>query len=108
MAQAPVRQYDPKDVSINCGGMIITGVADGTFVSCEKVEDTYIPYTGSQGEVVRAHNAHPSGRITFTLDHSSPSNPHMTGLANSSDMFPCKVVDMNSDSNKVPVVRSVG
>lgn len=98
--EAPVRNYDPKDVSISVDGMIITGVADGSFVTCEKVEDTYVPYVGSQGEVVRAHNAHPMGTIKFTLDHTSPSNSYLSDLANSSRVFPSKVVDMNPDSNR--------
>ncbi len=99
MAEAPVRQYDPKDVSIDCGGMILVGVADGTFVTCEKEENTYEPYVGSQGEVARGHNANPLGKITFTLEHTSPSMGHMIALANSKDLFPCKVVDMNPDSS---------
>jgi len=97
---APVRQYDPQDVSVSVDGMIITGLADGTFVTCEKNEDTYEPYVGSQGEVVRAHNANRTGKITFTTDHTSPSNSYLTQLANATRLFPCKVVDMNSDSNQ--------
>ncbi len=97
---APVRQYDPRDVSISVDGMIITGLAEGSFVTAEKNEDGYIPYVGSQGEVVRAHNADPTGKITFTIDNTSPSNAHMNQLANSRRLFPCKVVDMNPDSER--------
>lgn len=100
MAEAPVRQFDPKDVSIHMGGMIITGVAEGTFVTCEKNEDNYQAYVGSQGEVARTHNADPTGTITFTLEHTSPSNSHMLSLANSKDMFAGKVTDMNADGGE--------
>ncbi len=92
----PIRTYNAQDVSINVDGMLITGVADGTFVACEKAEDKYEPYVGSQGEVCRTHNAHPMGSITFTLEHTSPSNEHMRKLSNSHKIFPCKVVDMNA------------
>ncbi len=97
---APVRQYTAQDVSINVDGLIITGLASGTFVKCEKNEDKYIPYVGSQGEVVRAHNADPTGKITFTTEITSPSNLYLTQRANSPDLFPVKVVDMNPQSQQ--------
>ncbi len=98
--EAPVRNYDPRDVSITIDGLIITGLADGSFVTCEKLEETYVPHVGSQGEVVRARNANPMGKIVFTCDHTSPSNGHMVALANTGKIFPGKVVDLNPDSNR--------
>lgn len=93
-----VRTYDPRDVAVIVDGRIITGVADGTFVSAEKEEDQWEPYVGAQGEVARARNAHPIGTISVTVEHTSPSNAHLAQLAGSSRLFPARVVDRQNNN----------
>lgn len=91
-----MRTYDPKDVNVIVDGKFLTGFADGTFVNCEKEEDSYNTYVGAQGEVVRSKNAHPVGTITVTLEHTSPSNDVLNRLANSGRVFPARMVDRGS------------
>jgi len=91
-----MRTYDPRDVNVIVDGVFLTGFTDGTFVSCEKVEDNWTPHVGAQGEVDRARNAHPLGTITVTLKQTSPSNAHLSRLAKSKNTFPVRVVDRNS------------
>lgn len=93
-----MRTYDPRDVSVIVAGRVLTGVADGTFVSAEKEEDTWEPYVGAQGEVARARNAHPIGTISVTLEHTSPSNAHLSQLAHSNRAFGARVVDRQNNN----------
>ncbi len=91
-----MRNYDPRDVSVIVNGNIITGFADGTFVSVEKDEDNFETYVGAQGEVGRSRNANPVGTITVNLQNVSPSNAVLNRLAKGRDTFSAKVVDRNT------------
>lgn len=91
-----VRTYDPQDVNVVVDGTILTGFAEGTFVSIERSEESYVMYVGSKGEVARSVNANKSGTITITLDQTSPSNAVLRRLANSVATFPISVVDQNT------------
>ncbi len=91
-----MRTFDPKDVNVIVDGMFLTGFAEGTFVNCEKEEDGWEPYVGAQGDVVRAKNAHPIGTITATLEHTSPSNGFLSGLARSDRTFAAFMVDQGN------------
>lgn len=92
------RTYDPREVTVTVDGRVLTGVADGTFVSTEKEEDLWEHYVGAQGEVARSRNAHPIGTITVTLETTSPSNAHLNALARSQDTFAAKVVDRQNNN----------
>jgi hypothetical protein len=59
---------------MNFGGSPIIGVAEGTFITVERSEDSFSTTTGSDGETLRVRNRNVSGTITFTLMQSSPSN----------------------------------
>lgn len=92
------KTYDPKDVSVVVNGRVITGFADGTFINASKETENYIPHVGAQGEVSRAVNANPLGKITLTLKSTSPSNSEMNRLAKSKAIFPARVIDRNDGS----------
>lgn len=91
-----IREFDRRDVSLVVDGQVVTGYAEGTFITCAKEEDTYTSYVGAQGEVTRARNAHPLGTITITLQATSPSNTLLSRLARQRETFPVRVVDRNS------------
>jgi|SRR5690554_38484 len=91
-----VRTYDPQDVNVIVNGVVLTGLAEGTFVSIEREEESYTSYVGAKGEVARAVNANKMGTITVTLEQTSPSNAYLRRLANSNATFPVSVVDQNS------------
>lgn len=88
--------YDPKDVTVNIDGTIITGFAEGTFVKCEKNEDNFAPYVGAQGEVDYAKSADKTGKITVTIKSTSPSLNYLNNLANKSSTVSAYVIDANS------------
>lgn len=93
-----VNTYDPLDVNVIVGSTILTGFADGTFVKVEADEDSYTPYVGAKGEVVRARNANKMGTITVTLSQDSPSNSYLSKLERGLDTFSTSVVDQNFDT----------
>lgn len=76
-----LRQYDPKQISLIVGGKIITGYADGTFVTPERNEDAFMLKVGVDGEGSRSKNANKSGKITIVLMQTSPSNDYLSALA---------------------------
>src|SRR5690554_4131808 len=39
-----VRTYDPQDVNVIVNGVVLTGFAEGTFVSIERDEESYTAY----------------------------------------------------------------
>lgn len=91
-----VNTYDPRDVMVVVNGTVLTGLAEGTFVTAEKASENYVKYVGAQGEVARSRNADPTGTITVTLAQTSPSNALLNNLARSREIFSAFVIDRNS------------
>jgi hypothetical protein len=69
-----VRTYNPKLVSYIYAGSIIAGFADGTFINVARNEDSATYSRGAQGSGTRVLVSDKSGRITCTLQQTSPSN----------------------------------
>lgn len=66
--------YDPSQIFVNFRGFLIGGYMDGTFVSVERKEDTWLPFVGVNGETARARNRNKSGTVKVTLMQTSSSN----------------------------------
>lgn len=79
-----VGTYSPEflDVIISTEGMnhIVTGFAEGTFVSIEPVEDRITPVYGAKGEAYRAMSGVRAFNVTITLSQTSHSNDVLTYL----------------------------
>lgn len=73
--------HDPASMVFTVGGNVITGFMDGTYLTVERDEDTYTLHVGSDGEVARVRNRNKSGRFTFILQQTSPSNAILSALA---------------------------
>lgn len=76
----PAKVYNPKEVVIIFGPIIVTGFADGTFLSVEFNEDAFTLQVGTDGEGTRSKSNNESGRATFTLMQSSDSNDLLSAL----------------------------
>lgn len=95
-----LKSYDPKSVSITIGSHIVSEYEDGTFINCERNNDTWTIKKGASGETARAKSNDRSGRITITLMATSPSNDFLSALA---------VTDEQTNNGVVPVlIREVG
>lgn len=72
--------YDPKDVTVILGSVIVNGFADGTFVSAAMREDAFTLAVGADGDAGRAKSNDRSGAVTFTLLQTAKANALLTAL----------------------------
>jgi hypothetical protein len=76
-----IRTYDPKNVLCSFLGNLVTGFADGTFLSAERTEDGFAGVTGAGGETARVKSNNRMGTVTFTLMATAQSNDVLSALA---------------------------
>lgn len=72
------KTYDPAQVFITFKGMTLTGFMDGTFVTVERKEETWMPFVGVNGETARARNRNKSGTVKVMLMQTSSSNDFLS------------------------------
>lgn len=70
--------YNPKKVQVIIGDHIVTGYADGSFLSVERNSDQFQAITGADGESARVASADRSGLMTLTLMQTSESNDFLS------------------------------
>lgn len=75
------RGYDPGQVDVNVNGSDVSGYADGTFVKVSRNADQVTLQVGADGESTAALSQNRSGRITMTLQQSSPLNDVFSALS---------------------------
>ena len=75
-----VRTYSPRQIALVYGGVLISGYAEDTFSVVEPSSDTFDKSVGASGEVSRVEKADRTGRMTLTLQQTSPSNEVLTGF----------------------------
>lgn len=97
------KSYDPKDYSLIVGGHIVQGLADGTFLTVDRNNDTWAGTSGADGEYARAKSNDKSGTIVFTLMQTSQSNSVLSGFhnadeANNQGQVPVLIKDNNGDT----------
>lgn len=68
------QMYDPEKVNMLVGNFPIVGFADGTFIKISRNTETFKQHVGAKGAVDYTKSADKTGKITFTLKHTSPSN----------------------------------
>lgn len=93
-----VLTYDPKEVAVICGAKILSGFADGTFVTLERNSPAFNLKVGVDGEGTRAKSNDQSGKVTVVLMQSSESNDDLSAFAAADELsntgtFPLYVND---------------
>lgn len=68
-----VQTYDPKKVTVNINGRVITGFASDGIITLSHNEDIVTPSVGAQGDVAYAENANNSGNAALPLMSTSSS-----------------------------------
>jgi hypothetical protein len=81
MRSAPVKTYDPSQVSVIVGGQTLEGYAPDTFVEVSRDNDMWEKTTGCDGITARSKKNDKTGKIVVTLMHTSPSNDYLSALA---------------------------
>ena len=89
------KTYDAKQVSVIVGGHIVEGLADGTYVTVTRNNDSFALTMGADGEGARAKSNDKSGTVELTLLQTSASNDVLTGFANADEI---------SNSGQVPIL----
>ena len=69
-----VGTYSAGEVILTVGNAVLSGFADGTFISVERDEQSFTKVVGADGKVSRAKSNNRSGTLTVTLLDTSPSN----------------------------------
>ncbi|WP_408956231.1 phage structural protein [Natroniella sp. ANB-PHB2] len=90
--------YNTDLVTVIVDGFIVTGFADGTYISCGRNEDKREFEVGAQGDVVVVENADDTGFFNFTLQQTSPANSVLRALFKSGASFAVSVNDPNDNS----------
>ncbi len=76
-----VKTFDPGQVVISFGGVVLSGYADGTFIMVERSSDAFSKVVGAGGDVARVRNRDRSGRVTVTLMQTSLTNDRLSAIA---------------------------
>lgn len=81
-----VLSYDPKAVACIIGGIIAEGYTDGTFLTVDRNEDSWMLKVGCDGAGTRAKSNNRSGKIVLTLLQSSKTNDALSALAQADEI----------------------
>jgi hypothetical protein len=74
--------YSADQVIVTVGGVIVSGFADGDFITAQYDEDRFTKMVGADGEVGRSKNPSRAGNIEITLAASSRANDELSALFN--------------------------
>lgn len=92
---AGVYTYASDEVQIIVGGVPMSGLADGTFVTISRDEQAFTKVTGADGSTSRSKSANRAGTITITLKQTSPANDVLSGFM---------IADEQSNNGVVPIM----
>lgn len=74
MLDSEVRTYDPKQVVVTWGAVIVTGFAEGTFVTIARNGDLFEKSKGADGTVDRINKNANDFSVTITIKQTSITN----------------------------------
>lgn len=106
--------YDPSEIAVTFGPLLIKGFSDGTFVKVERSEERYTTKVGVDGEGAFARNNNRAGTIEVTLLQTSASNAALSALVALDDdapgpnpPVPCIVKDLQGNSLHVAAAARI-
>ena len=74
-----LRAFDPKKVKVTVGGLGIVGFSEEK-VMVERANNSWELHVGCDGEATRVKSNDLSGKVTLTLQQTSPSNDFLTSV----------------------------
>lgn len=93
--------YDPADVTVIWGGMVLTGMSEDGGVDVTANEDAVIPKTGIQGDTAYSINNNRSGNVKVTLFNTSASLTQLREDAQNRVAKPLTVRNANQDGGYI-------
>jgi hypothetical protein len=76
--------YDPNQVQVSLGGVLLEGFADGTMIEVEPASDDYESKVGTKGDVGVARIYNPLSTVKIRFLQTSTANDQLSTLRNSS------------------------
>lgn len=80
MANKDIKTYSPDRIKLIIGAAVMSGAADGTFVTVEEMSDGVTSEAGAYGEVARAMSLDTRHTVTVTLQQTSKFNDVLSGI----------------------------
>jgi hypothetical protein len=80
------RTFDPSQFQIIFGGKIISGFADGSFITMRRNDQAFNLKVGTDGKGTRVKSNNRSGQVQFNLMQSSPSNDDLSAIAQADEL----------------------
>lgn len=93
--------YDPEKVTIQVGGVYLTGFSDKGKITIEQSEDDVIPKVGVDGSVHYTLNHNKTAKAKLPLMSTSPHIPYIRDLARDNREFNFTMVDMNDNGMNI-------
>jgi len=99
-----VRTYSPGSVSVTFGDVIVSGFAEGTYISIERNGEAFEKVKGADGTVDRINKNAFDFRVTLTLRQTSISNLQLSeifesDIVNNDGIKPLRIVDNDGTSS---------
>lgn len=94
-ADPQVRTYDPKQVIVTFGTVIVSGYAEGTFIAIAQNGDSFEKKKGADGGVDRVNKNANDYAVTLTLKQTSLTNDALSLLS---------IADKLTNSGKLPLI----
>jgi hypothetical protein len=79
------RTYDPGQHFMVLGSVTISGYADGTYISVERMSEAFTSVAGAGGEVARVRHRDRRASVKLTLMASSACNDLLTAIADNDE-----------------------
>ena len=86
MAAELTGSYDPAQLVVTVGRVILSGFSDGDHIIARRAEEMYFLRVGADGGVARARNANKSGEFEFKLLQTSKANDQLSELLATDDL----------------------
>lgn len=96
-----MHSYDPKNVKLVFGPVLVEGFAEGSFVNVEYNEDQFTLQVGSDGESSRSKRNNNSARLTVQLMPGAAANAALSAIlsadkAAGAGIFPVALTDLST------------
>lgn len=76
--------YDPNQVQVSLGGVLLEGFAEGSMIEVEPASDDYAEVVGTKGDVGVARIYNPLANVKIRFLQTSSANDQLSTLRNSS------------------------
>jgi hypothetical protein len=103
----PFHTYDPGKHFISFAGIPLTSIADGTYLTVERMSEQFTSVAGAGGEVARIRNRDKRGSMKLSLLASSVENDILSAIATKDESDASGVGVFNvTDGNGTTVVHA--